>query len=163
MCCEVGKPTLSILVIPLYHDLLLITLNFGGVFWVWVLGRVFCLYTGYRQRAHFLILLKSLQVFLPVLEIGLYINSSQSEVEDFDTDGKFWSAFRFPAFPKATGTITYRVVEPNYKPHTVGFSLLLDFLPFWRLGEGKWLKTEEVYCWQYILSALRHAWDQSSP
>lgn len=49
MCCEVGKPILSILVIPLYHDLLLITLNFGGVFWVWVLGVVFCLYTGYKE------------------------------------------------------------------------------------------------------------------
>lgn len=100
-------------------------LGFGGSF----------LSLHWLQRAHFLILLKSLQVFLPVLEMGLYINLSQSEVEDFDMDGKFWSAFRFPAFPvgfaKATGTITYRVVEPNYKPHTVGFShLLLGFLPF---------------------------------
>lgn len=67
--------------------------------------------------------------------MGLYVNLSQNKVEDFDRDRKFWSAFRFPAFPtdsaKATGTITYRVGEPNYKPHIVGFvSSALGFLPF---------------------------------
>jgi len=67
--------------------------------------------------------------------MGLYINLSQSKAEHFDTDGKLWFAFRFPAFPmdsaKATGTITYRAGEPNSKPHPVGFvSSAFGFLLF---------------------------------
>lgn len=102
--------------------------------------------------------------------MGRYVNLSQSEVEDFDIDGNVQPSFRSPVLTvnssTAMGTITYAYLaaEPNYKPHLVDFvSSAFGFLLFWRLGEGKWLKTEEVYCWQYILSALRHAWDQSSP
>lgn len=42
---------------------------------------------------------------------GLYVNLSQSEVEDFDRDGKVQPAFRSPALTvnsaTAIGTITY--------------------------------------------------------
>lgn len=68
--------------------------------------------------------------------MGLYINLSQNKVENFDMHGKFWSTIWFAAFPldsakKNTGTITYRVGEPNYKPHIVGFvSSALGFLLF---------------------------------
>lgn len=43
--------------------------------------------------------------------MGLYVNLSQSEVQDFDMDGKFQPAFRSPVLTvnsaTALGTITY--------------------------------------------------------
>lgn len=75
----------------------------------------------FADKALFLILLKSLQALLSVLEMGLYVNLSRSEVEDFDMDGKFQPAFRLPVLTvnsaTAKGAITYRAAEPNYKPH----------------------------------------------
>lgn len=67
--------------------------------------------------------------------MGLYVNLSRNEIEDFYMDGKFQPAFRLPVLPvnsaKVIGTITYRAGETNYKPHLVGFaSSAFGFLQF---------------------------------
>lgn len=56
--------------------------------------------------------------------MGLYVNLSQSGVEDFDMDGKLQPAFRLPVLTVNSATHRYnhlRAAEPDYKPHLVGF------------------------------------------
>lgn len=76
------------------------------------------LYSAHTQRNLLLILLKSSEALLSVLEMGLHAYLIQNGDKDFDMDKKIrvciWILPLFPWTNKATGTITYGAGESNY-------------------------------------------------